>query len=292
MLSAAVRVRRIITEWQPDIVHCHNPAMAMTVALARTLRPVPAIVTVHGLVREEYAPAARWLRRIDMPVVSCSAGVSAVLARHRVSSVTIPNGVTPPPAPASRADVDRLWPALRGRRLILVAGRLIHWKNFPLALRALRLIPDASLLIVGDGPMLGALTRLATDAGLAEHVVFAGFRTDVRELMGAADVIMITSSEEGLPLVGLEAFAAGRPLVAVRGIWQMDLVRGGEDCLLVEPDDDIEMAAAVRRLLDDQGLAGRLATNGLALAARHTDAVPADAYIMLYERVIADARAR
>lgn len=97
-------------------------------------------------------------------------------------------------------------------------GRFAEQKNHSFLLdifaelRQMR--PDSTLLLVGDGPLLGDVQQKASELGVTDHVVFAGSRSDVATLMlGAMDVFVMPSFHEGLPLVGIEAQAAGLPLI-------------------------------------------------------------------------------
>ena len=168
----------------------------------------------------------------------------------------------------------------------MAVGRLEARKNFTFVVRALARIPDAALVIAGDGPARASLDRHAAEAGVRERVLLAGFRPDVREIVGAADVVVVPSRWEGLPLVALEALAAGRPLVAAAARWQHGFLTDEEDCLLVETDDAADLADALRRVLDDAGLAARLSANATRRAAAYTEEIAVDQYLRLYETLV------
>jgi glycosyltransferase involved in cell wall biosynthesis len=283
--KAILAVRRAVQAFGPDLVHCHNPGVAAAAgpATLRGRRP-RGLVSVHGVPDEDYGRAAVVLRLAGLPVVACGPGVALGLEAAGLSPVTtILNGVAPPPPPADRRALAAEWGIAPDRPLVLAVGRLVPVKNQELAIRALAMVPDAALAIVGEGPMLDDLRRAAADTGVADRVVFAGLRPDARELIGAADAIVLPSRAEGLPLVALEAFAAGTPLVptAVRGV--RELV--GEDAaLLVPPDDPDALAGELRRVLADRELAGRLGAAGRKVAALHSEDAMIAAYLDLYER--------
>ena len=286
--AAALAVDRAIRAFHPDVVHVHNPAVGIAVALA-TLRGrrVPAIVSVHGVPDADYVAAARLLRIGGLPVISCGPGVTAGLQEAGLEvSATVVNGVAPSPDAADRAAVAKELGLDERRPLVLVVGRLSFVKNPGLAVRALPHVPHAQLVLVGDGPLRGELEELARREGVDDRVVFTGLRSDARALMGAADVVALTSRSEGLPLVALEALAGGTPIVAtaVRGVQQ--LLHDGEDALLVPPDDPDALAAALRRVLDDGDLRTRLVANGRGLAARHSEAAMVDRFLTLYADVV------
>ncbi|MCA1841833.1 MAG: glycosyltransferase [Actinobacteria bacterium] len=287
--AAAWRLRQAIAAFEPDLLHVHNPGVALVAGLATLRGRRPAgLASVHGVPEERYAAAARTLRAAGLPVVACGPGVAAALSEFGLAPVaTIVNGVAP--APASTGDPAALRAELGagpGRRLVVAVGRLAEQKRHALAVRAVAELPtDVHLAVVGDGPLRSQLAAEAHRAGIADRVVFTGIRADARAIMAVADAVVLASAWEGLPLVGLEAMASGAPLVAtaVRGI--RELVRDGVDGLLAGPDGD-GLARALRRVLEDGGLSSRLAAGGAATAARHTEARMVEEYLALYERLV------
>lgn len=285
--AAARAVRRALRSWSPDVVHCHNPGMALAVALATVWQPRrTALVTIQGVRDEDYRKAARLLRWLGMPAVACGPGVAAALQEEGLTVHTIVNGVSSPPRHADRASLEHEWECLRERKLLVAAGRLAAQKNFTLAIRALAHIPDAALVIVGDGPLRHQLVCDAAAAGVRDRVVLTGFRADYREIIGAADASIVSSQWEGLPMVALEALAAGRPLVAVKARWQHAVLAHEEDCLLVEANDPAALAAAVRRVLGDSALSSRLSNAAARLAASYTQEATVSQYLQLYETLV------
>jgi glycosyltransferase involved in cell wall biosynthesis len=168
----------------------------------------------------------------------------------------------------------------------VAVGRLVPQKNHALAVEALALLPDVRLAILGEGELRGELERLVEERGLAGRIVLPGVRADARAIVAAADVLVLPSRWEGLPLVVLEALAAGTPVVAtaVRGV--RELLADGSTGLLVDPDDPAALAAAVRRVLAEPGLAALLAGEGRRLAARHGEVEMVHAYLDLYEALV------
>jgi glycosyltransferase involved in cell wall biosynthesis len=170
--------------------------------------------------------------------------------------------------------------------LVVNVGRLVPQKNQALAIRAIGEVPGAVLAVIGDGPLRVELEREIRQAGVSGRVVLAGARQDARAVMGAADAVVSSSRWEGLPLAGLEALAAGTPLVAtaVRGV--RELIVDGETGLLVEPDDAGALAAALRRVLGDAELAHRLGERGRRLAANYGEEKMIAAFLELYETLV------
>ncbi|MGZ8694213.1 MAG: glycosyltransferase, partial [Gaiellaceae bacterium] len=279
--GAALAVLSAIRRFRPDVVHVHNPGIGVPAGLAtlRGRRP-PGLVSVHGVPEDDYAGAARLLRVSGLPVVACGPGVAAALGEHGIRvRATVVNGVAPAPAPADRAAVEAELGLPADARLLVAPGRLVPQKNHELALAALEHVPGAALAVLGEGALRPDLERHAGRDGLAGRVALPGVRRDARAIMGAADAIVLPSRWEGLPLVALEALAAGRPVIAteVRGL--RELLDDGRTALLVPPDDPEALAAAIRRVLEDGALARSLGEAGLQEAGRYTEDAMVEAYL-------------
>lgn len=149
--------------------------------------------------------------------------------------------------------------------LVLSAGELIERKNHEVIIRALAQIDSKHIYyaVAGKGPLKEYLTQLAQELAVAKRVIFLGFRTDVLELYHAADISAFPSKIEGLGLAGIEAMAAGVPLVSsnVHGI--MDYMKDGETGFAVAPDDVAGFAAAIGKLADDEALRHSMRENCL-----------------------------
>jgi glycosyltransferase involved in cell wall biosynthesis len=153
-----------------------------------------------------------------------------------------------------------------GSQIVGVVARLEPEKGHPTLLEAwpavLRSVPDAYLLIVGEGSRRDALEALARDLRIAHRVVFTGRRDDVPAVTAALDVAVLPSYREAQGLSILEALALSRPVVAsnVGGIPEM--ITDGENGLLVPPHDADALAASIVRLLRDHPFADTLGRAG------------------------------
>jgi glycosyltransferase involved in cell wall biosynthesis len=176
----------------------------------------------------------------------------------------------PQAAPPSAGQVAAARAGLGGqhRPVVLAAGRLVPQKGYPVLLAAAARWQDRDpvplLVIAGDGPLAGSLASQARGTGAS--VRFLGQRGDIPALLGAADVVVVPSRWEGQPLIVQEALRAGRPIVASRTGGIPDLT--GEDAaLFVPPGDPVALAAAVVSVLDDPGVAAKLADAATRRAA-------------------------
>ncbi len=286
--GGALRLRRAVRRFAPDVVHAHNPGMGVIASLATLRGRRPAMVSVHGVPEADYRATARVLGMAGIPVIACGPGVAAALGDHGLAvRATVVNGVSPPPVALLRTDVCEEFGLDPDRRLVVSVGRLVPQKRHDLTIAALATEPSVSLLIVGGGPLDGELAAQIHEIGAEGRMVLTGSRSDARSILGAADAAVLASDWEGLPLVALEAMAGGVPFVgtAVRGI--RELVHDGVDALLAPPDDPSALAATLRRVLDDPDLAAQLQDAGQTVAARYSEAAMVNAFLALYDEMSA-----
>jgi len=265
-LEAWLRVR------EPDVVHVHSGAWLKAARAAR-MAGVPHVVhTIHGLLDREpwYGPALkRWAARYTDRVVA----VSKPLADYLIGSVrlparmvtVIPNGIDvktfrpAPPARSLRAALGLDDAAL----LVGTVGRLTAVKNHADLLSAFALIersiPNASLVIVGDGPLRASLERQVVDLGLEGRVRFLGAARDLASTYRELDLFVLSSMAEGTSMSLLEAMASGVCTLATAVGGTPDVLGSGGFGLLVPPRDPTALARAMHRLLRDPKLRSRLA---------------------------------
>jgi glycosyltransferase involved in cell wall biosynthesis len=157
----------------------------------------------------------------------------------------------------------------QGRRLLFV-GRLVPAKGVSFLLETIAKIDEAILDVAGDGPERKFMETKAAVLGIVGRVRFLGYQSqaEVRELLRRADVFVMASFAEGLPVVLMEAMAAGVPVVApwIAGI--PELVDDGQNGFLVPPGDPSAAATAIRRLLEDAELRNHFAIAGRAKVER------------------------
>lgn len=150
--------------------------------------------------------------------------------------------------------------------LVGTVARLTEQKNLETLLRAFEQVrdrvPGAHLAIVGRGEEEDRLIRLADTLGIADAVTFAGFRTDIPELMHAFDVFALPSRWEGFGVVFLEAMAAQTPVVASEVSAIPEVVADGKTGLLCPPTDETQFADAISTLLEDRELAESMGEAG------------------------------
>lgn len=195
-------------------------------------------------------------------IVCVSDGVSASLRAAGTPPgklAVVRNGIDPLPKPLNR-DLARQDLRLPDEaRLILTVGRFTEQKGYRFLAEAaapvVQQCPEVRLLWVGDGPEREPLRRQVDRLGLSEHVHFLGRRDDVPRLLGAADLFVLPSLFEGLPLVVLEAMAAGLPVIGTRVCGTEEAIRDGVTGRLVPPADSRALACALLDALTRPGVA-------------------------------------
>jgi glycosyltransferase involved in cell wall biosynthesis len=277
---------KLVRRFRPHILHTHTAKAGMVGRLAAVLagRPRPVIVhTYHGHVLEGFfGPVqSRIYREIERAlgrVSDCLIGVS----RATVDDL-IRLGVAPPEkfrAVPLGLDLERFERATEGERataaetfrrdvgvrngemLLTSVSRLVPTKRLEVLLRAVARLraEDAPvrLAVVGDGECRPALEELTDELGLRDTVTFVGYMQDVTSVAAAADIATLSSNTEGTPVALIEAAAAGRPAAATAVGGVADIVLDGSTGLLVPDGDDAALAAAVRRLVEDEDLRTRM----------------------------------
>jgi glycosyltransferase involved in cell wall biosynthesis len=271
--------------------HLNWPLACSGGLLAARLARVPTVATVQLFSGFPQARTMGLQRRLVPRGVSRYVAVSAAVAddiarqlrvpRDRIR--VVPNGVAtdePVLSPSPNAAAPR-------SPTVLTLARLDPQKGLPYLLRAAAMLPGVSFIVAGEGTERASLEREARDLGVSDRVAFIGFRTDTAALLARADVVVLPSLNEGLPLAVLEAMAAARPVVATAVGGTPEIVHDRETGLLVPPADPAALARAIGELLADRPLARRLAEAGHALVrSRLSAAVTARGVTDVYEELV------
>jgi glycosyltransferase involved in cell wall biosynthesis len=301
--AAVRRLRRLLAECAPDVVHAHGLRAGAAAALAlgrpgRRRRPALQ-VTVHNAAPASiaallvYRRLERLVARRADSVLCVSTDLALRMRRKGARHVALAVVVAPAEAAPSADDIAkaRAEIGVEGRQVVLAAGRLARQKGFDVLIEALIGLrnrgPDPVLVLAGDGPMAGQLASLAREANLA--VRFLRHRADIPALLGAADVVVVPSRWEGQPLIVQEALRAGRPIVASR-IGGIPDLTGEDGALLVRAGVPAALESAMAEVLSNPALAqslGAAARTRAGLLPSESDAV--DAAVAGYASLTAGA---
>ncbi|MGW4063166.1 glycosyltransferase [Amycolatopsis sp. NPDC004747] len=282
VLKAAWATRRAISRFRPDVVLAHNVGASLVTRLAGR-RP---ITVFHGVADEDYPAAARILRRTSGRVVAVStATADRLTAAGLERPAVIPNAVFPREPVFGRAEIRASLGVPERTPVALCLARLEPQKRHDVLLDAWAAVDgDAVLWLAGDGSLRPELARRA--AALGRRVEFLGTRTDVPDLLAAADVTVLTSDWEGLPLAVLESMAAGRPVVAT-DVGGIGGVLSGGGGIVVPPANPAATAAALTTLLFDPAARETAAAEGIRAVERGYDP---HALMKSYDELLRGAR--
>ena len=259
---AILRLARVLRRFSPDVVHSHMVHANLLARLARPFIPRCALIsTAHnidegGRMREL---AYRWTDRLaDITTNVSRAAVQRFIAVGAVPAsriMHVPNGIDTTgfrPDDALR-ERTRSGLGITDEFVWLAVGRFDEQKDYPNLLRAFASCSadskdDGLLLIAGDGPLRARIEALSQSLGIAARCRFLGKRSDVGQLMCAADAFVLASAWEGLPIVLLEAAAAGLPIVATDVGGNAEVVTPGESGMVVPPARSDKLADAMREI--------------------------------------------
>jgi sugar transferase (PEP-CTERM/EpsH1 system associated) len=297
--GAVLRLAQRLRQERVALVHTHNPAAHLYGTVAAWLAGVPAVVhTRHGPRDDDRNPAftrCRWLwTRTSAAVAVSDDTAQAFLQRNRIAPekvISIVNGVPIPVLrPEDRAEVRAEFGIPLDAPTLGIVARLAPEKDHRTLLTAFSRLrgafPTAHLLIVGDGPLRSALEQQAQQQGIADRVIFAGFRSDATRLLAALDVFVLCSTYEGTSLTLLEAMASRLPVVATAVGGNPDVLGGPENGNLVPAQDPEALARALSAVLSDPAAAKAMAERAHARMKAHYGAEAMTArYAALYDRL-------
>lgn len=260
-VSAILRVAALCKQKRIRVVHTHGWAGGLLLGvLGGRLARVPVIINgEHGVLytdRTRRIILQKILLRLVDRIIPVSENLKQdVIKNFRVSPGTIRpiiNGVDTDvfkPDNDQRSRVRQELGLKRSDFIIGSVGRLVKVKDQKAMITALKeirkTVPDARLLLVGDGPMAKTLEDYTDSLGLTGSVIFMGERHDVPAVLNAMDVFVLSSLDEGLPNTILEAMAVGKPVVATRVGGTVEIVLENRTGLLVPPADPHALAIKI-----------------------------------------------
>jgi glycosyltransferase involved in cell wall biosynthesis len=241
-IKNAMRLRKFVRKFQPDVIHAHMfHSLVVSVFInAWSQSPFPLCFTSHTT---GHAP---WRRQIiGMLRKRRTMDITFTAEQHpdinSLRTTIIPNGVRVDTTNTPRK------PWKIGKKVCIISvGRLIELKDCLELVRSFAAanIPEATLEFVGAGPMENDIRSLTVELGLAGRVRLLGFKTNIRELLKAADIFVMHSQWEGMPMAILEAGAEAMPVISTP-VGAIPSILGSDRGILVEPDN---FSSALQRL--------------------------------------------
>jgi len=278
-LRGALRLSAFLRKHRIHILHSHMFRASLFASPIGRINRVPVIVeTAH--VREVWRKgwkASFLVDRVASKCVDRTIAVSNAIARYLIECKRIAkNKITViPTAPAIAT------PAVKGGSaaerkcslgvsgidpLIVLAGRLEpqkgHWVAIESMVAVLKEFPRAQLVFLGEGSLSCQLEQLVQSKQLSANIRFAGYQRNVRDWFAAADLSILPSFYEGLPMTALESLAEGCPIVATAVDGTPEVIRNGETGILVPSGDSVQLGRAICLMLRDREFAQRTALAG------------------------------
>lgn len=294
------RIARALRRFRPGVAHTHLNALRYAL-LPMLYHDVPAMVhTVHNLAEREVDRPSIWLHRLAFRrgVVPVAIGQEVAASISRVYGIrefpSIKHGI-PVEVYGSPRIARGVWRNREGfapeDTIFACVAQFRPQKNHGLLLEAFArgavAHPRAHLLLVGQGEQETRLRKQVEALGLRRRVHFMGLRTDVPELLAAADVFVLSSDWEGSPISVMEAMSAGKPVIstAVGGV--PELIENGSSGLLVPRADSEALARAINRLAANPNLRKTMGTVAARCARdRYSLQTMTEAYEELYEAML------
>ena len=273
-------LNRILKIGQYDIVHAHTETGGLILRLATGVKGKSRFFyTPHGMsfwkgssLKSQfvYRPLERWIcSAMDMNLGMNQEEVD-VLRKWDNKTATYVHGIG--------LNLDRFQKEGRPRnevrdelgvneedKLIVSVGELDDNKNHATVIKALRLLENRNFkyVICGVGPNREKLLKMAEDADMKDKVILAGYRSDIPDILHAADLFVFPSFHEGLPVSALEAMACGLPLICSKIRGNVDIVKDGLNGFLFELNDTTSLAKQMGLLIKDEELANTMGENNL-----------------------------
>lgn len=282
-LSTVWRIYRYIKKNHIDIVHCHLDVAYIIGGLAAFLARVPLIFSFQNIADERYLrfyKVYKYLEKAssfftDKFLVESEDVMKVLLAWgiRKDKIEVIPNGVEIPgniDVLIQKSEAIRKKLGLEGRFLIGNLARLVDFKNHKLLLNAaakvINMNPNATFLIIGDGPLREELKVLSDKRGISNHVVFLGTVMDFEPYLILFDIFVISSFTESTPMSLLHALAYRRPVISTAVGDIPSIIQDTINGILVPSDDPRALAKAILDLLEDAEKRNKIAFAGRELA--------------------------
>jgi glycosyltransferase involved in cell wall biosynthesis len=293
-------IKKVLDEFQPDIIHNQTPGpIALAVFRYAKKRNIPLVATDHAypdnltqqvklpdLVKSPINKAMNayfisFLKRSEYATMPTEQAVADLIPKNRkhfkVPVEAISNGIDLSRFAKGRAnkDIYERYDIPKGKPIVLYVGRVDPEKSLDILVDAFtevhEIIPEAQLVIVGDGTARPMLEKIAEESGTAENVHFLGriVGDDLPQIYRTGTVFAITSKTETQSIVLLEAMATGLPCVAVRAGAIPELVKTSRNGYLCEPDDPDIVAKCIVNILAKDERRERMSKESLKIVRKH-----------------------
>jgi len=265
-LKCLPQVKQLLKEGQYDIVHAHTETGGLILRLARGVKGKSRFFyTPHGMsfwkgssLKSQviYRPLERWIcSGMDMNLGMNQEEVD-VLRKWNSKTAAYVHGIGLnlgrfQRVGRPREEVRAEFGLKEEDKFIVSVGELDDNKNHITVIKALAMLEQKNFkyVVCGVGPNKEMLEQYALERGLGDKVILAGYRSDIPDILNAADIFVFPSFHEGMPVAALEAMACGLRLACSKIRGNVDIVKDGENGFLFEPEDFITLALSLEKLI-------------------------------------------
>ncbi len=289
-LSMVPKLRKIMQEEKPDVVHTHLDTIKYAVAAARLSGIRNCVHTVHNVAEKE--AEGRIQKLINGTYFRLGWSVPVALSPEVKTSIETFYGLPKEKVPMAYNGISlsrcrkKTDYALGETVKLLHIGRFNEQKNHALVLnvfaKLLKEDPRCRLELLGDGELRQEMEDLAASLGISEKVTFHGAQSNVYPFLHDADLFLLPSKYEGMPMTIIEAMGTALPIVATRVGGVPDMLKNGEEGLLTSCDEEAVLSAC-KKLLADEELRRKLGRNALQASERFSADCMAKTYREIYQ---------
>ena len=272
-MSTVMRLSSMIRQYRPSLIVTHEYKSNLYGHLAARVTGVPHLVHYHGATAEDakvklYNAIDRWVLKRVSGVVTVSSETKRRLIAFGVEDSKVEVVINAVAGEAFEPVPFTDSPFSSSQPLLVCAGRLSYEKGVDILIEAAKIVNESSIrcnvLIYGNGPEENRIHGLVKQYGLQDSVKLAGFQKDLRGPFGAMDFLVIPSRSEGFPLVLLESWAQGAPVVATPVGGLPELIADNENGLLAGEVNPRSLAAAIMKALSIRDFKSRCGAAGRA----------------------------
>lgn len=285
-ISFFKKVRAVVNEYRPDVIHTHLDSMLYLLPLYK--RKQVKLHTVHTLAEKETVGLQGVVRflaykiRGVIPVGISDTVADSIALEHNIKRDKVPvvyNGVD-----CKRYDL----PKIKSDKIRFVTvGNIYNVKNYSFLIDCFAEVAheyeNLTLTIVGDGVLRGEIEEQVKKLGIADKVRITGVVSDVENYLADADVYVASSIFEGLPISMLEAMSAGLPIISTNVGGVPDIIKNGENGILVAPGDKNGYVQALRELTINEEKRREYSERAKLLSVKYDEKITVEGYEKLYQ---------
>lgn len=281
---------KIFSQYKPAIVHTHNDVIPYVLSAAIFYRVRIKLHTQHSVANRGSAGISKIIQKLAFkfcgftPVAICDYVRQTICDEYKIKLNKIPciyNGV----------DTKKFIPLLNERNneivKLICTGTLYHIKNHKLLINsfanAIKKNPNITLEIIGDGDLKEELEEQIDSLGLKNNVKLLGIVDNVYKYLQSADIFILTSNIEGLPLSILEAMSCALPIITTRAGGVIDIVKNQENGIIVDVGDCKAIENAILRLSFDKELRKEMSSRSLEMSKKYDIRICTAEYEKLYD---------